>query len=187
MVELNDNTILAAFSALGRKLKLPRDVEVLLVGGAAGVLIRALPPAWTTGDVDAIRFYLPQDRDAVLEAAEDVGRELSLQANWLNEDSGLFAWTLPSGWEQRKVHVGTFGHLRVFAVSRLDLIVMKFIANRPRDREHLSHMNVTEEELQHVRGRLALFAENYPQGKYPEEASKIAMAMQVVDNWEAPA
>jgi len=72
-------------------------------------------------------------------------------------------------------------------VGRLDLIVMKFIANRARDREHLSHMNVRQEELQFVRESLALLAANYPRGKFPDEAGKIAMAMQVVENWEAPA
>jgi hypothetical protein len=182
---LNSGTILGALAALARHLKLQRDVEILLVGGSAGVLINALPADWTTADVDTIHFRAAEDRDAVLDAAEAAGHELSLPADWLNDWGGLFAWTLPDDWESRRVFIGTFGRLRVYAVSRQDLIAMKFIAHRPGDLEHLERMDVTHDDLEFVRRYLNSLADRYPPGRHPVEAGTIAMARQYADAWNA--
>jgi hypothetical protein len=179
MVVLDDSTIRTALAKLGERLRLERDVEILLVGGAAGVLTRELPAAWTTADVDVIHYRLPQDRDAVLIAAAEVGRELSLPPGWLSEDVGLYVWTLPQDWEMRRVAIGTFGRLRVYAAGRLDLIAMKFIAHRERDLEHLVQMGVTASERKFVEGFLDSLAHHHP-----EEAGRIAMARQYVKAWE---
>lgn len=176
---LDDHTIRTALVKLGERLRLDRDVKILLVGGAAGVLTGQLPAAWTTADVDVLHCRLPQDRDAVLEAAEVVGRELSLPPSWISEDVGLFAWTLPEDWRARRVHVLTHGHLQVYAASRLDLIAMKFVAHRERDLEHLTHMRVRAEELAFVRDYLDVQAI-----RYPNELGRIEMARQYVNGWE---
>ncbi|MCY2952409.1 MAG: DUF6036 family nucleotidyltransferase [Planctomycetota bacterium] len=179
MAVLNDSTIRTALAKLGERLRLDRDVEILLVGGAAGVLIGQLPAAWTTADVDVIHCRLPQDRDAVMAAAEEVGRELSLPPSWLSEDVGLYAWTLPEGWEYRRVHVLAQNHLRVYAASRLDLIAMKFVAHRERDLEHLFQMRVRTDELSFVRDYLDALVI-----RHPNESGRIEMARQYVDGWE---
>lgn len=184
MAGLGHNTITAALAAVGDRLKHEREIEILLVGGAAGLLIDALPAAWTTADVDAIHFRLPQDRDAVLDAAAQVAQEMSLPADWLNDWGGLYAWTLPRGWERRRHHVGTFGKLRVFAASRADLIAMKFIAHRPQDLEHLQQMHVTRRDLTFVRSYLEAMAKLYPERRHPEKARQIKMARQYADAWE---
>lgn len=179
MTPLNDAGIRTALAGLGERLRLDRGVEILLVGGAAGVLTGELPPAWTTADVDVIHCRLPQDRDALLAAAAEVARELSLPPSWLSEDVGLFAWTLPEDWETRRVRVGTFGRLRVYAAGRLDLIAMKFVAHRDIDLEHLTRMKVRAKELEFVRAYLDSLAP-----RVPGEAGRIAMARQYVDAWE---
>jgi hypothetical protein len=184
MRSLDDQTILTALAKLGQRLTSTRPIEILIVGGAAGVLIKALPAAWTTADVDAIHFRLPQDRDLVLDTAAVVGRELSLPADWLNDWSTLYAWTLPDDWKARRVPVGTFGMLEVFAASRFDLIAMKFIAHRPGDLEHLERMNVTAQDLEFVDTYLDTMARAYPAGRYPTEAGKIAMAREYLKGWE---
>jgi hypothetical protein len=181
---LDDNTIKTALAKLGERLGTARRIEILIVGGAAGVLIKARPAAWTTADVDAIDFRLPQDRDLVLDTAAVVGRELSLPADWLNDWSTLYAWTLPDDWKSRRVPVGAFGMLDVFAASRFDLIAMKFIAHRPGDLEHLERMNVTAGDLEFVRGYLDAMARSYPAGRYPTEAGKIAMGREYLKSWE---
>lgn len=175
---LNDNVIRIALAKLGQRLHLNRDVEVVLVGGAAGVLSGLLPPAWTTADVDVIRCRLPEDRDEVLRAAAEVGRELSLPPSWLSEDVGLFAWTLPDDWESRRVAIGRFGRLHVYAAGRLDLLAMKFVAHRERDMEHLAQMKVTQEDLAFVRRYLDELSLR------TNEAGRIEMARRYVDAWE---
>lgn len=183
MSVLNNNTILSGFEALGQRLKLGRDVEILVVGGAAGVLTELLPDSWTTADVDAFHCHLPQDREAVMAAAEEACRELSLPADWLNDWGGKYAWTLPDNWKSRRVLVGQFGRLRVYAVSRLDLIAMKFIAHRTEDLEHLALLCVTEDDKKFVRSYLDWLEGQYPAGMFPEEAGKTAMARQYLENW----
>jgi hypothetical protein len=180
MSVLDNKTILTALAALDQKLKLDRDVELLIVGGAAGVLTGLLPAAWTTADVDMLHCDLPSDREAVLDAAADVCRELSLPANWLNDWGGLFAWTLPDDWKSRRVLVGEFYRLRVYAVGRLDLIAMKFIAHRERDLEHLTQLNVTVDDKD-FDGR---YLNNLDRSN-PDYAGTIAMARTYLEGWKA--
>jgi hypothetical protein len=185
MARLGNSMIVKALTALGARCKLDRKIEILLVGGAAGVLIGALPAAWTTADVDLLHVSAAEDRDTVLEAAADVARQLSLPNDWLNDWSSLFSWTLPDGWQNRRHHVGTFGRLIVYAASRLDLIAMKLLAHRPQDLEHLEQMNVRSEDLDFVRIYLDSRARLYREGRDSEKARQIEMARQYVDGWEA--
>lgn len=179
MRALDNDTIRSAFAAAGRRLKLDHDVEILIVGGAAGVLAGLLPATWTTSDVDAMHCHLPTDRDAVLDAAAEVGKDLSLPADWLNDWGGLFFWTLPEDWKSRRIFVGQFGRLHVYAAGRQDLIAMKFIAHRERDLEHLEFLHVTAADVQDVRSYLDRLA-----SAHPEQASRIDMARVYADNWE---
>lgn len=96
----------------------------------------------------------------------------------MNEDVGLFAWTLPAGWEERRVLVGQYGRLRVFAASRLDLLAMKFLAHRPYDLEQLQSMRVKRDELKFVQDHLQrLLAEQ------AGDIGKIKMAMVYANEW----
>jgi hypothetical protein len=115
-------------------------------------------------------------------AAADVGRELALPSNWLNEWGGIYAWTLPENWESRRIHVGTYGRLHVYAASRPDLIAMKFIAHREQDLEHLNQMKVRSEELDLVRAYLRSLEQ-----LHPEEAGRIAMAWEYLNAWNIEA
>jgi hypothetical protein len=177
MLPLNAANIRSALAALGARLAADHPVHIFIVGGAAGVLLGALPAAWTTADVDMVHVHLPRDRDDVLAAAAEAARELSLPPGWLSEDVGLFAWTLPRGWQDRVVEVGSYAQLRVFAVSRLDLIAMKFLAHRERDLEHLEQMRVTATDLAFARRHLDVLAES------GEEPSQVAMARRYVEAW----
>ena len=177
---LDDNTIRAALAAMGERLRLNRDVEILIVGGAAGVLTGVLPAAWTTADVDVLHVHLPQDREAVFSAAVDACRTLSLPPSWMSEDVRLYAWTLPEDWQSRRVRVGVYGRLHVYAVSRRDLAAMKFCAHRAADLEHLAQLHLTAADLRFVRTYLAALSD-----RYPEYAGQIAMARQYVEEWEA--
>ena|SRR5947199_1754727 len=185
MARLGNRTIHKALTTLGACLAPNRQIEILLIGGAAGVLIGALPAAWTTADVDIIDVRAAKDRDAVLETAAVVARRLSLPNDWLNDWSGLYSWTLPNGWQDRRCHAGTFGPLVVYAASRLDLIAMKFMAHRPGDLEHLEQMKLRNDDLDFVRKYLNSGAKRYREGRDSEKARQIKMARQYVDAWEA--
>lgn len=138
-----------AFRALGDALN--ADVELLLVGGAAGMVTGVLPASRTTIDCDVAR-YIPADAGATVEmAAEVVGRDLGLPDRWLNSDVQIRLDALPDEWEGRKVFVGAWGRLRVFAVSRIDLIAMKVLAGRAQDLEDIEVLRLRSDDVAFVR------------------------------------
>lgn len=173
---LNAKTIQAALTAVGGRLPMRSSVQLLVVGGAAGLLSGELGGVYTTSDVDAMIVIPPGEWDRLQDAAVEAGNELGLPANWLNRDAGLFAESLPSDWESRRIDVGRFGPLQVWAIGRLDLIAMKFYSHRAQDREHLAQMNVTAAERAFVLNYLRLLANTADQGR-------IELARQMVENW----
>ena len=139
---------------LGERVVYGQAVEILIVGGAAGVLIGVLRPGRTTADCDVMVYAPAKAMGAVELAAERVAMELGFSGNWLNSDAQLRRDTLPDGWEGRRHHLGDHGNLRVYALSRLDLFAMKVVAGRPQDLDDLEAMKVRQEELRFVRDHL---------------------------------
>lgn len=140
-----------ALKATGEVLDFPAEVEILVVGGAAGMLTGMLPPARTTFDCDVMVFVPAQAWHAVEQAGRRVAKELRLSPTWLNGEAGeLFGYRLPGGWEDRRRVIGHYGRLTVYAVGRADLIAMKVVAGRPQDREDLEQLRPTAAELEFV-------------------------------------
>jgi hypothetical protein len=127
-----------------------RPIELLLVGGAAGLLTGLLPASRTTLDCDVMVYAPPTAWHEVEQAAHAVGRELGLPTSWLNSVAQMRIDSLPGGWQDRRVLIGKFGRLHVWAISRVDLIAMKFIAHRAQDLEDLVSLNVKAEDLAFV-------------------------------------
>ena len=140
---------------LGEVFSFPEEVEILLIGGAAGILTKELMPSRTTGDCDVIHYLPEHAEQAVLEASHMVASERGLPAGWFNSKA-MQLDILPDGWHTRKVLVGSFGQLRVFALSRRDLLATKFYAGHPRDIEDITVMKPTKKELSVVRTYLMM-------------------------------
>lgn len=103
---LTNSTIEAAFRRLGELVAYHRKIEILLVGGAAGMVTDVLPAGRTTSDCD-VMVYMPQEALAAVEAAAGhVAEEMGLAAHWLNSDVQLRRDALPDGWESRRMLVG---------------------------------------------------------------------------------
>jgi hypothetical protein len=128
---------------------LPDGGSIFVIGGAAGLLTRELPASHTTADVDILPVALSID-----EPVREVGRKLNLPPSWLSDDCGVSDLLLPRGWRRRVKLILKSGKWKVHAVGRRDLIFMKMIANRARDREHLQIMRPTEAELDFVEHEL---------------------------------
>ncbi len=169
----------SALVRLGAELGKGDSIEILIIGGAAGHLIGVLPPSMTTSDIDAIHFRPPGTVDEVLNAADQTAASLSLPKGWLNhDDAALYDHALPPGWETRRVKVGDFGRLHVYALGRQDLIAMKFYAHREVDLEHLNAMHVTAQELAFTETYLNRLPENVP-----DVQGKIEMALHLLGAW----
>ena len=169
-----------ALTRLGEVLRWPEPIELLLVGGAAGLMTGLLPAERTTADCDVMR-YLPQDAVAALElASRTVAEELGLNPRWLNADVEHVG-VLPDGWAGRRQRVGQFGELYVYAVGREDLIAMKFYAGRDQDLDDLDALVVTERDATFVRCYLVDRPRLSPR---PIALEKIAAALELLDGWE---
>ena len=168
-----------ALRLLGERLAYHREVELLLVGGAAGMLTGLLPPSRTTADCDVMALVPQEAALAVHCAAGQVGQELDLPSTWLNSDVQLLRHALPTGWKTRRVWVGTWGLLRVFAVSRVDLIAMKILAGRAQDLEDIRAMKVRTDDVEFVQEHLrALAAQGIPDA-HIEDARLVLNTLEV--------
>ena len=130
------------------------DVEILLVGGAAGMLSGLLASSRTTTDCDVMVTAPPGAIKRLEEVARAVADERGLSRTWLNGDAELVRWKLPEGWRERRVPVLESGRLRVFAAGRADFIALKALAGRDQDIEDLRAMLVTPDECAFVRAHL---------------------------------
>lgn len=164
---------------LGKRVTAAETIDLLVVGGAAGLLNGELAGVNTTSDVDVL-LVAERNWDRLQEAAAEVGMEMNLPANWLNNDAGLYAESLPADWKSRRIDVGRFGKLQVWAVGRKDLIAMKFYSHRPQDREHLVQMNVTSQEREFV-GR---YLDDLAGRTGWANAGKIELAREILKNWD---
>jgi len=176
---MNTSTVERALIRLGEVLRYHQEVEVLLVGGAAGMLTGVLAPSRTTIDCD-VMVYVPRHAMIAVEtAADEVASELGLPAKWMNSDAQIRTDTLPDGWEQRKVFIGEFGKLRVFAVSRVDLIAMKVLAGRAQDLEDLRAMRMRSDDVAFVRAYLGLLAAKGTAREQIEDAMELIDSLKV--------
>jgi hypothetical protein len=147
--------ILEALRETALRLQWESDIEILLVGGVAAVLTGQLPAERVTQDCDIMNFSPKQAQEAVLQAAEALAREKGLPENWLNSQA-MQLNVLPDGWLSRREHICKYGLLSIYAASRIDLLCMKFYANRPQDREDIMEMKPTSQEMAYVRKYLEM-------------------------------
>lgn len=152
--EMNTSIVEQALARLGQVFKYERDVEILLVGGAAGMLTGVLAQARTTTDCD-VMVSDPAGAIGELEAAaRTVAASLELAPDWFNSHVQLRLDALPDGWRNRRAWVGSYGRVQVWAASRVDLIAMKVLAGRAQDLEALEELKVLQEDIEFTRAYL---------------------------------
>ena len=142
--------VLKALKMVGELLDWPGQVEILLIGGAAGMVTGALKPDRTTGDCDVADYSPSGAASAVEQAAQAVAAKLKLPPKWFNDQARQLN-VLPDGWRSRRQRIATYGKLTVYAASRLDLLAMKVFAHRLPDRHDIAAMHITRLEIEFVR------------------------------------
>ncbi len=148
-MEFGSDDILEALRDTALGVDWAGDIEILLVGGVAAMLTGQLPAERVTQDCDIMVFSPKEAQEAVLSVAREVAKAKGLPENWLNcQAMGLNV--LPDGWLSRRKYICKYGQLSIYAASRIDLLCMKFYANRPQDREDIMEMKPTSEEMGYV-------------------------------------
>jgi hypothetical protein len=83
-MELHSQEIIEALKETARQIQWESPVEILLIGGAAGMLTGQLPPQRVTLDCDVMHYCPKQSQEAVLKAAHQVADERGLPKNRFN-------------------------------------------------------------------------------------------------------
>ena len=120
--------IKAAFRRLDDLLVLP--LRLIIGGGGAMLLAHEFPLA--TNDVDGVPA-VGGASGGLPTLVERIAEELGLAHDWLNPYFSTFMHVLPSDYEKRLVTVFQADRLRVDALSKNDLLIMKCFAGRPKD------------------------------------------------------
>ena len=175
------NDLDAAIRRLCGEFRWPTRVEILIVGGAAGMLTGVLAADRVTGDVDVMVYHPAEAMAEVERLADDLGRRSGLPQGWFNSNVQIRTDTLPDGWAARRQLVDTGECLWVFAASRQDLLAMKFLAHRPQDLEDIEAIGVSVDDVRFVRQYLAALAAK------GTRAADVADAVAVLKSWRADA
>ncbi|WP_404420523.1 hypothetical protein [Nibricoccus sp. IMCC34717] len=144
MQPITSTSLDRALSLLGELLSARRHAaQHFVVCGGSSLLALGLVSRTTTQDVDILaridsnRLVTPRPLpDWLHAAANDVGRQLNLPPNWLNDqvaDETLFRCGLPKGLQERLTHKSYGTHLQISFISRRDQIFLKLHAAVDRD------------------------------------------------------
>lgn len=143
---LDADQLRRALQALAAALPSSPQGDLILIGGAAGMLSGQLPSNRVTSDLDVIDVTPPELLDLCCHHAPQVSDPIGINASWFDASSTTLRHTLLDGWRDRTNSIGRFGCLHVKSVGRLDLIALKLLAGRERDLADVAALRVTTRE-----------------------------------------
>ncbi|MCA9284851.1 MAG: hypothetical protein KDA22_06545 [Phycisphaerales bacterium] len=170
---MNQSSVVAALHAVGERLaydapELER-VEMVVIGGAAGLLSGSLSPDRTTTDCDVLSVDPSDAKPVVLAAAQAVAEQIGLGETWLNDGGAPWADGLPRGWRDRCREVLRSGPLIVHAIGRVDLMALKLLAGRAQDIEDLVALQLSPAEVTFLGEHLGAWSDDsWPRGMIDE-------------------
>ena len=127
---LNKKMMMKALNLLDRHLNF--EVRMILGGGGAMVLAHDYPIG--TYDIDAVPIKIDFSKLDVF--VKKIAKELSISPDWLNPYFATFAHTLPSDYSSRLITVFDGHNLKVEALGREDMLILKLFAGRQKDVAH---------------------------------------------------
>lgn len=131
-------------------------IEIVVCGGSALIATGLVPR--TTQDIDVIAlkkgevlFDSEPLPDYLIEAADQVGRIMSLPADWLNNGpASQFNMGLPPGFQERLITVEAGSKLTVHYIGRLDQIFFKTYASADRGGYHVTDLKALEPSIEEL-------------------------------------
>lgn len=110
----------------------------LTVGGGASMLLAHEFPG-KTNDVDAVPSN-GVEFGIIKALAEDIAKELGIAHDWLNPYFSAYTVYLPSDAKERMKVIYNGTSLTVEALGAEDVLLMKLMAGRSKDRAHIRHL-----------------------------------------------
>lgn len=130
-MNLTAQQMLAALQALDQLL----DRPIRLIIGGGGAMILAHHFTLATADIDGVpgAGATAEELDPPI---KQVAQKLQIAPDWLNPYYATFTHVLPADYGARLETVYQGAHLKVEALSKDDLLIMKCFAGRMKDRAH---------------------------------------------------
>lgn len=140
-----DLDIKGALRLLSYYLRKKNEKRSFTICGGASLYLQGIVNR-TTRDIDIVGAEID---DILKEAALLVANDMGLKPKWLNSEPKSLALDMKSGWENRIFSIYEESNLKVYSISRSDMIFAKFYAycDRQKDIEDLVSLKVTIEEL----------------------------------------
>ncbi len=151
-MQLDKKLALRALSLLDEKIVAARLPYVRITVGGGGALLLAHNFPGKTNDVDGITTNIKFEEIKGL--AEAVGKELKIDHDWLNPYFSAFTFYLPSDAKNRLSVIYNGKGLIVEALGAEDILIMKLMAGRAKDRAHIKHLITGGADLSIVENRL---------------------------------
>jgi hypothetical protein len=133
---------------------LSQKTTLLMGGGGAMILAHGFPLATT--DIDAVP--LEMEIAALDPLVKHVAAEQSLSPDWLNPYFSTFAHTLPEDYRDRLIEAYAGDRLRVLALGKEEMLIMKCFAHRQKDVGHARALIRRGADLRKVEGHLQALA-----------------------------
>ena len=130
---------------------LNEPLEIIICGGAAGILSHGYSRA--TMDIDIVNS-IPK-LSTVESAIINIAEKYEISKKWLNDGVKGFVDYLPDDFRKRIIAIeGNFKFLKVFTLSKIDLLIMKLAAFRPEDLKDIELMEIGKNELSLIKTTL---------------------------------
>lgn len=193
MEPLTHHSLLDAFHQLASRLAAIRPVripvELLLVGGAAGVLAGYLPRQRTTRDCDVMVWSPPEELvwSELERLADEIGGERAMPPHWLNRAAGVFEHRLLPAWKHRRIEVMSHSALRLFVPGRVDYMAMKLLAGRDVDLDDVLAMAMTAAEAEQIRAAFTAWdPSHFAAGTIPGAIEQLKAIRAALDDHDSP-
>ncbi len=129
---------------------LDRPVTLIMGGGGAMILAHGFPKGTT--DIDAIPKGIEiNELDPLV---KKLAKELNLPYDWINPYYSTFSHTLPGDYGSRLITVFSGNHLKVEALSRQEMLIMKCFAHRQKDIPHAKALVRAGVDIEAVEARI---------------------------------
>jgi hypothetical protein len=127
-----------------------RQVVLMMGGGGAMILAHAYPLA--TSDIDAVpRGIEISELDLLV---KQIAAEQGIATDWLNPYFATYSHTLPPDYSERLITVFEGQALRVQALGKEEMLIMKCFAHRQKDVGHAKALVRRGADVERVRERI---------------------------------
>ena len=134
MKQIDEKIALKAFESLDLMLSVHKisPFKLIVGGGASIVLAHKYPEA--TADIDGVPTMDFVELDPFV---VQVGKKLSIPADWLNPHYQSYMHRLPKDYGSRLINVFNGAVFKVECLGATDLLIMKLLAGRSKDERHI--------------------------------------------------